>query len=350
MAHEINNPLTWVLANVEHLQSRLEAVADREVTELLCEVRDGARRIAATVSGMKGLSRVEARATAPVALKQVIEQAGRITQHELRQCARLVLDLAPVPDVLAHDVELGQVFINLLVNAAHAMPPGASPETHAITVTLRSSGERVTATVTDDGVGIDPGVRARLFDPFVSTKQGTGTGLGLAISRRIVEDSGGTIEVDSRPGKTSFTLTFPVAGPRPLPAPSASPPRTARLTVMVVDDEPLLGKATARLLLNSQVTVHTSGAQALAALVEGPLPDVIVCDLMMPGVSGIDLYERLALARPAALPRLIFMSGGAFTPRAIEFLATHPVRLIHKPFSTGELNAIVTDVARHAQA
>ncbi|MBL8918436.1 MAG: response regulator [Myxococcaceae bacterium] len=348
VAHEINNPLSWVLANVELLLSQLEkGESPHDARELLTEVRDGARRIRDTVSRMKEFSRVPPSTRARVDLSKAFERAGRMTHHEFKHCARLELDLPPaLPEVMGDDTELTQVFVNLLSNAAQAMPPGASPETHGVTVQARHVEQSVVVTVTDTGVGIPPEVRDRVFDPFVTTKHTSkGTGLGLAISMRTVESVGGTITVESEPGHTVFTVTLPVARlETPVPARSRNTPAPRPSRVLIVDDEPLVGASLVRLLEGHEVEVVTTADAALSRLeAAASPPDLVLCDLMMPGRSGIDVYEQLAASRPELLDRVVMMTGGTFTARAESFLASTPCRVLQKPFGADELRRLLAE-------
>jgi signal transduction histidine kinase len=351
VAHEINNPLSWVLANVELLLGQLDrGEPPTDVRELLTEVRDGARRIRDTVSRMKEFSRVPPSARKRVDLTRALEKAGRMTQHEFKHCARLELDLPPsLPEVSGDDTELTQVFVNLLSNAAQAMPPGASPGTHSVTVRARALERAVEVTVTDTGVGIPREVRERVFDPFVTTKHTSkGTGLGLAIALRTIEAAGGTISFESEPGHTVFTVTMPVARadtPLAVEVRPSAPVPTKRARVVVVDDEPLVGASLARVLERHDVEVVTSADAALARLgaTDAPVPDLVLCDLMMPGRSGIDVYEQLSKSRPDLLGRLVMMTGGTFTARAEAFLASTTCRVLQKPFGAEAVLRLVAE-------
>ncbi|MFZ5444481.1 MAG: ATP-binding protein [Myxococcota bacterium] len=351
VAHEVNNPLTWVLGSLETLDAELRADEPRldVLRQLLADARDGATRIRDTVARMREFSRVQQRPRAPMSLAEVVQKAGRIAQHELRHVARLELDLPALPPVLGDATELGQVFVNLLVNAAQAMPEGASPDTHAVTVRLREQGAQLVATVTDTGLGIAPDVRLRIFDPFFTARpRGAGTGLGLAITHRIVESHGGTISVESTPGNTVFTVTLPAAPPEAavsVPAPAAAPAVPGRARVLVIDDEPMVSRSIVRMLRDHEVTVAANVDEGLARLGE-LTPDLILCDLMMPGRTGMDFFEALSASHPQLLARVVFMTGGTFTPRAEQFLAGHDVRVVTKPFQGAALNTLAQDALR----
>jgi CheY-like chemotaxis protein len=193
---------------------------------------------------------------------------------------------------------------------------------------------------------MDAATRARIFDPFFTTKPiGEGMGLGLCIAHGIVSSFGGTIDVQSEPGKGStFRMTFPASV-----RPSARPPRSSRpipphqkiARVLVVDDDPAVGRALRRMLDPHEVVVADGGAEAMQILANDRRFDVIVCDLMMPDVSGIDLYESIAKSDPTLATRMVFMTGGVFTPRARAFLDAHVLAVLDKPCDSTTLHRAV---------
>ncbi|HEY0986208.1 MAG TPA: ATP-binding protein, partial [Kofleriaceae bacterium] len=208
IAHEINNPLAYVTGNLEAMAEALQSAkrddssADcDELSAVVNDARDGAERVRKIVQGLRSFSRSEQQEhRAPLALADVLEAAIRLTGNELRHRAQLVRELGPVPRVVADDGRLTQVFINLLVNAAHAIPDGHSAD-HRITVRTRTDAHgRAVAEVQDTGKGMPPEVQARVFDPFFTTKDvGEGTGLGLSICHSIISGLGGQISIDSAP-------------------------------------------------------------------------------------------------------------------------------------------------------
>jgi PAS domain S-box-containing protein len=217
VAHEINNPLAFVLSNLSFLTEELQVLARempegrlKEFEEVLREASDGAHRVRQIVRDLKTFSRVDEEAPTAVNLQGVLESAIMMARGELKPRARLVRDYTEVPMVEGGEGRLGQVFLNLLINAAQAIPAGV-PERNEVRVGLRSDGERVIVEVRDTGIGIPPAVRARIFDPFFTTKPvGLGTGLGLSICHGIVTSFGGDISVESEPGHGSvFRVSFP---------------------------------------------------------------------------------------------------------------------------------------------
>ena len=222
---------------------------------------------------------------------------------------------------------------------------------------MRSDGEgRAVLEVADNGEGIPAEVLPRIFDPFFTTKpHGVGTGLGLSICHGIVAALGGQVTCHSEPGSgTTFRVALPTIEPldSPIPvrksdAPAAGSGRRAR--VLVVDDEvPIANTLRELLSLEHDVVAVTSGREALDVVHRSADFDVILCDLMMPGMSGIDLYQKLREARPGLEQRIVFMTGGAFTARAAEFLASVDNRRIEKPFSLKVVERITLEMAAAA--
>jgi C4-dicarboxylate-specific signal transduction histidine kinase len=215
VAHEVNNPLTWVTASLGSAREALALLGSepraREAAEALADGEDGVRRIAKVVADLRSATRAPARDRRPVDLRGEVETALRLARHELSRRARVVLRLDPVPVVEAGDFQLGQVAVNLLVNAAQALPPSRVGEIRVRTGTGEDGFAELE--VEDDGPGVAPEVLPRIFEPFFTTKPaGQGTGLGLSVCRGIVEGLGGTIDVESAPGRGArFRVRLPPA-------------------------------------------------------------------------------------------------------------------------------------------
>jgi CheY-like chemotaxis protein len=206
-------------------------------------------------------------------------------------------------------------------------------------------GGRVAVEVRDTGCGIAPENLGRIFDPFFTTKPpGVGTGLGLSICHGIVSAIGGEIQVRSEPGKGStFRVILPVesASDEPVDARTAPAP-VARARILVVDDEVLVGNVLARTLrADHDVLVVTSARQALEILAAGERFDVVLTDLLMPEMTGMDLYDAIESRDASLVKRMVFLTGGAFTPAARDFLARKQVVFIEKPFEVAALRAVL---------
>jgi two-component system, cell cycle sensor histidine kinase and response regulator CckA len=347
VAHEINNPLTYVIDNVRRLGTELESdgqgTSREELRQLVVEAVSGIERVELIVRDLHMFSRAERDTVGPVDVREVIESTARIAAKEVRSRAQLVLDLNAVPPAAGQPTRLGQVILNLVLNAAHAIPEGF-PEKNRIDVTTRVRDGSIVIEVKDTGSGIRPENLARVFEPFFTTKPiGRGTGLGLAVCHQIVTAMGGKIAIESQLGSgTTVRVTLPIAevvAPAPSEPTALSPAAGApgRKRILVVDDEPLVARALRRALRAHDVTIAIGGREALAALRETPF-DIIVCDLMMPGVSGMDLYEQLPLD---VQRRFVFATGGAFNQRAQQFLAEVPNQRIDKPFNADVVARVI---------
>lgn len=347
VGHEINNPLTYVLGNIESLldSSNLDRPLPpaTEVVERLQEAREGLFRIRVIVRDLQTLARSE-EVHGEVDLKQIIEQSIQIAAAELRHRAPIVRRYEPVPPVRGSRTRLGQVFLNLIINAAHAIPDGQSPH-HRIEIVIRNTGRDCVVEVRDTGSGIAPEHLERIFDPFFTTKEvGSGTGLGLSISREIIAGHHGTLVVHSTPGAgTTMTVTLPHAEPIvPVIATVVAPVvSTRRAKVLVIDDEPLITRILQKGLARHDVVVASQAKDALARIERGEAFDVILCDLMMPDISGIDVHEYLIHAHPEVAARMVFMTGGAFTSKAKLFLSSVANERIDKPFSLAQIKQLV---------
>lgn len=355
VAHEINNPLAYALSNQAFAIEQLRALAadapsdDRFAAALdaLEEARDGARRVRDIVRDLKLFSRPDDDSLGPVDVVGVVETAIGMISHAWRHRARLERMFEKVSPVHANASQLVQVFLNLIHNAVQAIPEGADDQ-HFIHVAIRQEGaERVVVEIVDSGCGIPAALLDRVFDPFYTTKPvGEGTGLGLAICQRLVGRFGGEIRVESLLDQGStFRVSLP-ASLQAIPAPLPQVPEavTAGARILVVDDEPLIGKAICRALgREHDVHVVSGGRAALARLSSGEQFDLVLCDLMMPDLSGMDLYELLVAQGLPGRDRFVFLSGGAFLPRTQHFLDTVDRPHLMKPFELAKLRQLVAD-------
>ena len=361
VAHEINNPLAAVVANLELVAKDLTALSDelqiegrlQEVFDELRDARDGADRLRHIVRDLKIFSRsTDEERSGPVDVRRVLESSLRMAWNEIRHRARLVKEYRDTPPVDANEARLGQVFLNLIVNAAQAIREGKAAE-NVIRVSTEIDGAsgRVAVEIRDSGTGIPPQNLSRIFDAFFTTKAvGVGTGLGLSICHRIVTGLGGEITVDSSLGKgTTFRVLLPPSASA-LPAAVQLREVAASLRrgkVLVVDDEPAIAKALGRALEpEHEVTIAPNADQASRLIVAGSRYDVILCDLMMPQMTGMDLHADLQQSAPEQATRMVFLTGGAFTSEARSFLDGVPNQRIEKPFDTQQVRAIVNDRIR----
>ena len=379
IAHEINNPLAIVIANLELVSLALDSLRDCDATvapssggeslasqlldrlgtaaDPLRDALEAAERVRTIVRDLRIFARSDGDSvTEAVDLHKVLESVFRMASNEVRHRAVLIRDFGDIPLVRGNESRLGQVFLNLVVNAAQAMPPGRATA-NEIDVSTRLEEGAVVVRVADTGVGIEASSLGRVFEPFFTTKPaGVGTGLGLAICKRIVMELGGAITVDSTLGVgTVFTVTLRSA----TAAVSAPPPPTEhrqrgtsrRGRVLVVDDEVSLCRTIGRVLSpDHDVTTVTSAREALAVISASPAFDVILSDVMMPDMTGIELHDTLSQTAPDQAARMVFMSGGAFSEEAARFLAQRPGRVIDKPFRPAALRAAVDTALERADA
>ncbi|MBW1874643.1 MAG: response regulator [Deltaproteobacteria bacterium] len=357
VAHELNNPLMYVLSNLhltrEEIDSRDEAPWLDHARQQLDEAIHGAVRMQNIVRDLKTFSRVDDEQRGNVDVQSVLESSINICWNEIRHRATLEREFSKTPPVDVNESKLGQVFLNLLINAVQAMPEGRV-SANRITVRTRTDDEGwAVIEVVDNGTGIEPGRLSRVFEPFFTTKSiSEGTGLGLSICRNIVRDAGGTIEVESEIDRgTTFVVRLPASKRIPASRTAQAPPTATpgpRACVVVVDDEPLVGRSIRRALRGHDVEVFTNGEEAVERLCSGEPCDVVFCDLMMPELSGMEVFARVSEQRPDVASRFVFMTGGAFTPEAREFLKQSALACLEKPFELRQIRDLVRERAEPA--
>jgi nitrogen-specific signal transduction histidine kinase/CheY-like chemotaxis protein len=360
VAHEINNPLAYVLGSIELLERGLaeigalhpEAARTGEIIfdaqSALSNAKDGIERIRAIVKDLTTFSRSVPDARHPVDVEAVLESTLKLTWNELRHRARIVKSFGGVPELLGDESRLAQVFVHLILNASQAIPDGRQG---VLRISTASEGGKVAIDIEDDGIGIAPEDLPYVFEPFFTTHTGTGgAGLGLAICRNIVTALGGTISVTSEPDVgTRFTVTLQAAGASEAPVEGNRARNRERVNsrarILIIDDEPLLGQ-TLRFAFQDKhdVDVAASGREALDRLASDADYDLVLCDLMMPDVSGEHVYRAVSQQTPGLLPRFVFMTGGAFTERAQEFLAQFAGRQLEKPFNIDEVELLLAEL------
>jgi PAS domain S-box-containing protein len=354
VAHEINNPLAYVLSNLElatrqaaRLEQAAPGLALDELHGALADALHGVERMTRLVRDLRTFSRADALETGPVELSGVLDSCIGIVRHQARHRTNLVREYAEARPAQGNESRFAQVFLNLLVNAVQAIPEG-NPEAHEVRVRLYDdAGPMVRVEVQDTGEGIAAEVLPRIFEPFFTTKPvGVGTGFGLAIAHGIVSAFGGTIEVQSELGRGSrFRVALPAAIVPALDPPAAHAEAAARRArVLIVDDEGHLLRSLTRLLeAEHDVVVAGGGLEALAVLGRDFAFDLILCDLMMPAMSGIELYRRVRAGWPGLERRVAFMTGGTLTSEVTEFLNGVANPRLEKPLSVATLSGLLRD-------
>jgi len=357
VAHELKNPLAYVGANLEFLQEGLAGIAARRpeearavapLAEAVREALVGQQRMQVIVRDLKTFSRDDDSADAVADVHRVLESCINMSWSEVKRRATLRKELRAVPPVRISDARLGQVFLNLLINAAQAIPEG-DPRRHEVGLATRPlEGGWVEVEVWDTGLGIPPEVRARIFEPFFTTKRpGEGTGLGLSICKSIVETAGGSIAVESEPGRGArFRVVLPAAEGM---APSVDLRRRPR--VLVLDDEPLVASAIERALLAEwDVQSLTRAASLAERLARGERYHVVLCDLSLPEEDGVAVHRMLKRLDPRLALRTGFLTGGTVPAAARAYCEAEAIERLEKPFEVLKLRALVARLAARGTA
>jgi signal transduction histidine kinase len=371
VAHEINNPLAVAVTNTDYTLDAVAAVLAEaralasatpeeralwtgwtvleQAEEALRDTGEGLRRIRDIVLDVKLFSRPNDTAAGTLDIRKVCDSSARMAWNEIRHRATLLKDYGDVPPIEANESRVGQVVLNLIVNAAQALPDGHADANEIRIRTGTDEAGWAVVEVRDTGSGISPQNLERIFEPFFTTKPvGVGTGLGLAVCRRIVNELGGTIGVESVVGEgTAFRVAFPPTHDLPqAPRPPATPQAQRRARVLLVDDETAVGSAVQRILSHHhEVVFVTKGSEALARIVHGERFDVILSDFMMPEMTGMELHQRLNEVDPGQARRVVFVTGGAFTPDSHLYLDGVANRIVHKPFRIADLLSVIGEIA-----
>ncbi|HXX65582.1 MAG TPA: response regulator [Polyangiaceae bacterium] len=365
VGHEINNPLAYIMANLGYasdelgrVQRSLAVAAARdpaleplaatmlEVIAVLEEAEDGARRIRDIARDLKNYARNDQEDHGLVDVREAADSALRMAAAEIRQRARVVREFAEVAPIRAGRSRVGQVLLNLILNAAHAIGEG-KPDANEILVRIQPVGDSVAIEIRDTGCGIPPEHIDRLFTPFFTTKPaGKGTGLGLSISRRIVRALGGDIHVQSAPGRgTTMTVVLPAARHTSIPAAAMRTTAERRARILFVDDERIVGVAFQRALSREHdVVVVDDAGEAFDRLRAGQVYDVIFCDLNMPTMTGVDLFDAIERSFPSLARRVVVITGDATDARAGALAETQRAPVLEKPLDMTEVRAHVAKV------
>jgi signal transduction histidine kinase/CheY-like chemotaxis protein len=346
IGHEINNPAAYVMLGAQQIGRHLLRAQQRPelgvtplveaVLPILDDVLTGIERISTIVSELKLFARSPATEKGPLDLNAMLRSAASLVQGELRPRARLTLELGKLPPVPGDWSHLSQVMLNLLVNAAQAIPAGNAAE-HEVRVQSRFVDREVRVVVRDSGAGMDEETQRRIFTPFFTTKPvGSGSGLGLAISYDIARRLGGRITVASEPGRGStFTVAVPYVSPRNAELDLGEEESAG--SVLIVDDEMPLAAAVARELSRRMLVQEAhSGGDALVALAQARF-DAVLCDVRMPDLSGIEVYTRTRARDAVQAARFVFMTGAGAAAGEAEFLREAGRPLLEKPFAMADL-------------
>jgi PAS domain S-box-containing protein len=364
VAHELNNPLAIVMGRASLLEEKVASSPDGEPLQADARrIREAAERCGRIVRTFLNMARQKPPERHAVALNDIVQAAADMLGYTLRSHGvRVKLDLASAMPVVQADADqLGQVVLNLMVNAQQAMagvPEGARELLLATGVEAPRAGQprrepRVWLRVADTGPGVPPAVRERLFEPFFTTKAaGFGTGLGLSVSRSIVREHGGELILEQRdgaePAGASFRLSLPISGEAPAPSvplPLDTAAGELQARVLVVDDEAEIADLMRTVLEGAGYDVATaeSGAVALELLAEARF-DAIVSDVRMPDIDGAALWQAVRERWPSLAQRMLFVTGDTLSAQARQVLETSGCTSLDKPFANPDLLAAVRAV------
>ena len=362
VAHEINNPLAYLLLSLDMLERQLPRLASDpsllpQLMRLVADAQHGGRRVKTIVRDLQTFTRRDDAQIAPVQLAAAIDGALTIAAHELRHVPSLVRRLEQVPHVLGHPARFEQLFLNLILNALHAIE-GLPESRRVIEIAVRPGpNDSVLATVRDEGHGMSDETRARAAEPFFTTKAlGLGTGLGLSICQSIAHAAGGEITVQSELDHgTTVTLALPAyrgdlaERPRSTPAPAGAAPR--RASILIVDDERAVASSLAAALADEHdVTTCNSIDEARKALEAKSDYDAVLCDVVMPGEGGPVLLAHLRAVHPELAQRFAFMTGGASLPIAEQLRSETSCPQLEKPFELDAVRELVAKIVKQRDA
>lgn len=367
VGHEINNPLSYVHANIEFAIEELllkrrrdrqgqpsedEPDSYSEVLDGLRAARDGAERIGQIVDDLRNFSDLNGVSGDYESVERPLKSSLQVIRQREGDKIHWEVDIDSTSEVRLDAARLGQVFLNLLVNAVQALQKVDQPQSPRVSVSARDESDRVMVEIEDNGPGIDPEVQDRIFEPFVSTKGDSQSGLGLAICRELIEAAGGDVQVESAPGEGAlFRLIFPpVDADEPQQQSDHSdhePPGQRRsASILVVESEPILCRSLQRVLQDHEVTaVQTKGA-AIDALREHNEFDVVLCDLSLRRGLGRDLFDWMQCNSPECWQKLVAMAPQKPNEEMRRYLSELPNPWIAKPFDLGELRAVIAEQIR----
>lgn len=345
VAHELNNPLAIVVTQAVLLR---ETGPDPRTIARAEKIEAAADRCARTVKSFLAIARQRPISLGPVRIDAIVRSALDLTAYGLRSSGiAVVVDLpADLPDVTGDADQLGQVAMNLIVNAQQALQSYEGP--CVLRITAEATAEDVRLVVSDNGPGVPEAIKSRVFDPFFTTKPiGTGTGIGLSLCQSIVQQHHGSLALrDSPGGGATFLLVLPRAATSagPMAADADAHARDEHARILIVDDEPEIVEALREIVapLVGRVDAAGSGAEALA-LIDGGRYDLILSDLRMPELDGAGLYAALSDKGGGRPGPIIFVTGDVLDGRIARFLDDIGVPVLEKPFTPSDVRRLVSE-------
>jgi len=349
VAHELNNPLSVVVARAVLLEEQ----GDSATQAAALKIRTAAERCARIVRTFLAMARQQRPERGAVAINDVVSAALDITGYAITTSSIEVdLDLAEdIPPLNADADQLHQVLLNLIINAQQSLQDQPPPRRIRVQTRFDPAADSIVVRVADNGPGIPSHLRARIFEPYFTTKPtGVGTGVGLAVSLGIVEAHGGTLTVDCPPdGGAVFVVALPVAcveaaGAEAEPAWKADP---SRRTVLVVDDEADIREALSEILTGARhrVVTASSGREALERMAAAHY-DAILTDMRMPDLDGRALYQEIERRWPGRAGRVVFVTGDTLASALREFVTQSGRPVIEKPFLPSEVRRVVAELPK----
>ena len=347
VAHELNNPLSVVVARAVLLEEQGNAATHHAALK----IRTAAERCARIVRTFLAMARQQPPQRGPVAINDVVFAAFDLAGYAVRNSnIEVQLELSPdLPRLRADADQLHQVLLNLIINAQQSLQDRPPPRRLHVTSRFDAGTDRLIVTVADNGPGIPPDLRVRVFEPYFTTKPtGVGTGVGLAVSLGIVEAHGGTLTVECpTEGGAVFTIALPVGAVGDFSADAVPAARSSgdRRSVLVVDDEPEIRDMLTEILTGARhrVVAVGSGREALQRLAAGPY-EVIFTDMRMPDLDGRALYREIELRWPDRAERVVFVTGDTLTANLRDFVKETGRPVIEKPFLPSEVRRVVEEM------
>ncbi|MEZ4340991.1 MAG: ATP-binding protein, partial [Sandaracinaceae bacterium] len=356
IAHEVNNPATYVASNLEELsemvgQGQLSDWEGRPL-KLLQEASSGLEHIVGIIRELGRFSRADRKENDVFLVAEMVESVRRLASNQVALVAKLETQAADGLAVRGSRRELTQVLLNLVINAAQAMPKGQPPEANRVSIRGFGRDGQVVIAVEDTGRGIPDDVVEAIFQPFFTTKQNAGgTGLGLSIAVEIAHRHGGSLTIASTgPEGTCFELALPCVAPAELKVfHSTHPPHAVKARVLLVDDDARILRAHSRKLASHLDVVTALGPlAALELLRSGEEFDAILADLMMPEMNGLELWRTVTRERPQYRGRFFFVSGGIARQDLRREIAELSIPVVPKPIRATDVRELIEGLGRGA--
>jgi PAS domain S-box-containing protein len=358
VAHEINNPLTWVIANLDAIDRAIgglrlppgseDADEVEQVSKMILEAQQGADQVKRIVRDLLTYSRSQPEQLEGVDVHEALDIAVNIATNQFKYRAHLVRDYGHVPAVVADESRLTQVFVNLIVNAAQAIPERRShgyDQDREGAIELRTSVDpdgRVRVSVKDNGLGMPEAVKVRVFDPFYTTKPvGVGTGLGLSISNNIIKSFHGEIQIETEEGKGTVVSVILPAAPDGSGTYSTRVEVEPHARVLVVDEAGQLGRPLSRMLgTGYEVISLRTGRDALSFIDSGDPIHAILCDVSLGDTTPMDFYRNVQRRAGALAGRMAFIVGDE-PDDVMELIERSGLPYIGKPIEPSMLRELV---------